>query len=187
MCLDLKPGWRVMMRTGKGTAGRTATILFAAALLAMPVFSPAAEKGRGPMPGKTGTGNGGGHSGMLSMGEKIWRGLIGPWKGQARLMDNKAQMEKGKAPGMKEEMPITKTHHVAVMLLEAKGGAPVMEGKGTLTVTGPDRKPVKVVLSNRGGPFEADIDLPKPGDYAFTVWIESGGKAGSVSFTYTLK
>lgn len=176
-----------MMGTGKRTVGRIGTILLAAALLALPAISTAAEMGHGSMPGMPGMGKGEGHGGMLSMGEKIWRGAIGPWKGQARLTDNKAQMEKAKASGMKMDKPMTKTHHVMVMLLDAKEMTPVMEGKGTVTVTGPDRKPVKAALAMAEGAFGADIDLPKPGPYEFVVWIEAGGRTGSVTFKHTLK
>ena len=46
-------------------------------ILALPVFSPAAEKGHD-----------------MDMGEKIFSGKVGPWAGEARLVDMKAQMEK---------------------------------------------------------------------------------------------
>ena len=42
-------------------------------ILALPVFSPAAEKGHG-----------------MDMGEKIFSGKVGPWTAEARLVDMKA-------------------------------------------------------------------------------------------------
>ncbi len=176
-----------MEETGKGTVGRIGTILLAAAILALPQFSTAAEKGRVPTPGQPAKGLGEGHGGMLSMGEKLWRGRIGPWKGQARLLDRKTQAAKAKASGKKMEAPMTKSHRVLVMLLNAKEGTPVLDGKGALTVTGPDRKPVKSALVMTDGAFSTEIDLPNPGEYEFLVWIEAGGKTGSVAFKHTMK
>ena len=37
------------------------------------------------------------------------------------------------------------------------------------------------------GHFGADVNLPKPGKYTFKAEIESGGKKGNATFTYTLK
>ena len=37
------------------------------------------------------------------------------------------------------------------------------------------------------GHFGADVNLPKPGKYAFDVEIESGGKKGNAAFSYTVK
>jgi hypothetical protein len=37
------------------------------------------------------------------------------------------------------------------------------------------------------GHFGADVNLPAPGKYTFKTEIESGGKKGSATFSYTLK
>ena len=45
-------------------------------ILALPVFAPAAERERD-----------------MQNGEKIFSGKVGPWTGEARLIDKKVQME----------------------------------------------------------------------------------------------
>ncbi|MDO8739689.1 iron transporter, partial [Candidatus Deferrimicrobium sp.] len=59
--------------------------------------------------------------------------------------------------------------------------------KGTVTVTGPDKKETKAEFMAMQGHFGADVNLPKPGKYKFKTEIESAGKKGSATFSYTLK
>ena len=77
----------------------------------------------------------GGHD-MAKMGDKVFSGKIGPWTGEARIMDMKAHMA---ASGMKAQGAMPNSHHIAFTLTDA-AKKPVTEGKGTVTVTGPDKK-----------------------------------------------
>ena len=163
------------------------------AFLAFPLAGVAAEKGHGAMPGmKTGETGHGAMPGMKmeehgKMGDKVFGGQIGPWQGEARLMDMKAHMEKAKASGMKMEGMMMKSHHVAFDLTDHKTKKPVTEGKGSVTVIGPDRKEEKSDFMAMEGHFGADVNLPKPGKYTFNTEIESGGSKGAATFSYTVK
>lgn len=150
--------------------------------LAFPLAGVAAEKGHGSMPGMKMEG----HGDMMKMGDKIFDGKVGPWQGEARLMDMKAHMEKAKASGMKMEGAM-KSHHISFGLTDPKTKKPVTEGKGTVTVVGPDKKEEKSDFMAMEGHFGADVSLPKPGKYTFKAEIESGGTKGAATFSYTLK
>jgi hypothetical protein len=97
----------------------------------------------------------------------------------------KAHMEKAKASGMKTEG--MKSHHLAFELTDSKTKKPVADGKGTVTVVGPDKKEEKVGFLSMEGHLGADVSLPKPGTYTFRVAIESGSGKGSASFSHTVK
>ncbi|HEU5360543.1 MAG TPA: hypothetical protein VFU42_05225, partial [Candidatus Deferrimicrobiaceae bacterium] len=122
--------------------------------------------------------------GMMKMGDRIFGGAIGPWMAEARLVDMKAQMEKSKASEKMMAM-MKHTHHLAFSLEDA-GKKHVTEGKGTVTVTGPDKKTAKYDLVVMQGHFGADITLAK-GEYGFSVEIVSGGKKGTATFTHTVQ
>jgi translation elongation factor EF-1beta len=158
----------------------------ALALLALPFLAAAAEKGQGGMPAMKMEGTKEGHGGMMKMGDKVFGGRVGPWQGEARLMDMKAHMEKVKASGMKIE-GMMKNHHIAFGLTDPKTKKPVTEGKGTVTVVGPDKKEEKSDFMAMEGHFGADVNLPRPGKYTFKVSIESGGRKGSATFSYAVK
>lgn len=158
-------------------------------ILALPAFASAAEKGHEGMHGD----HGGGHAGtagkpgghdMAKMGDKVFSGKIGPWKGEARLMDMKAHMA---GSGVKAAGPMPNSHHLALTVTDPKAKAAVAEGKGTVRVTGPDKKESKSEFMVMQGHFGADVNLPKPGKYTFKTEIESGGKKGGATFSYTLK
>jgi hypothetical protein len=157
-------------------------------ILALPMYASAAEKGHEGMPGMKMEGQGGmpmksgGHD-MMRMGDKAFSGKIGPWKGTARIIDMKAHLE---ASGMKAQGAMPNSHHIAFDLSDAAKKS-VTEGKGTVTVTGPDKKETKAEFMVMQGHFGADVNLPKPGKYTFKADIESGGKKGSATFSYTLK
>ena len=155
------------------------------AVAAYPGAAGAAEMGHGSMPGMHGGDKAQGHD-MMKMGDKVFGGKIGPWTGEARLMDMKAHMEKAKASGMKME-GMMKSHHVALNLTDPKTKKTVTEGKGTISVTGPDKKTEKAEFMVMDGHFGADVNLPKPGKYSFKTDVESGGKKGSATFTHTVK
>jgi len=165
--------------------------------VALSSLALADDKGHGGMPGMKMEGHDGmkmddhgkmkpgGHD-MMKTGDKVFSGKVGEWHGEARLTDMKAQMEKAKASGMKME-GMTNTHHIAFQLSDAKTKAHVTEGKGTVTVTGPDKKETKSAFMVMQGHFGADVNLPAPGKYTFKAEIESGGKKGSATFSATVK
>ena len=157
------------------------------AFLAFPPPGVAAEKGHEAMPGMKMEGPKESHSGMMKMGDKVFSGKVGPWQGEARLMDMKAHMEKAKASGMKMEGMAMKSHHVAFGLTDPKTKKPVTEGKGSVTVIGPDKKEERSDFMVMEGHFGADVNLPRPGKYTFKVNLESGGKKGSATFRHTVK
>lgn len=168
-------------------AKRMAVLAAALVFLAVPLAAFAAEKGHEGMPGMKMEGSKAGHAGMMKMGDKIFGGKVGPWQGEARLMDMKAHMEKAKASGMKMEGMAMKSHHIAVELTDPRTKKPVTEGNGTITVVGPDKKEEKSNFMVMEGHFGADVNLPKPGKYTFKTEIEAGGKKGSASFSHTVK
>jgi hypothetical protein len=90
------------------------------------------------------------------------------------------------ASGMKAQGALPNSHHLALTLTDA-AKKPVTEGKGTVTVTGPDKKEAKAEFMVMQGHFGADVNLPTPGKYTFKTDIESGGKKGSATFPYTVK
>lgn len=160
----------------------------AMALLLIAGASMAAEKGHGSMPGMSGEAKMEGH-GMMKMGDKVFEGKVGPWHGEGRLMDMKAQMEKAKASGMKMEGMMKNTHHLSVHLLDPKTKKmlDVAEGKGTVTVIGQDKKEETTNFMVMDGHFGADVNLPAPGEYTFQVEVEAGGKNGSATFHHTVE
>jgi len=174
-----------MRRNGAMEKKRFVAWIAAFSILALPAFASAAGKGHEGMPGMHGDHGktpSGGHD-MTTMGDKVYSGQVGPWKGDARIMDMKAHME---ASGMKVMGAMPNSHHIAFTLSDA-AKKPVTEGKGTVTVTGPDRKETKAGFMVMQGHFGADVNLPKPGKYTFKAEIESGGQRGSATFSYTLK
>lgn len=168
-----------------GDAVRTAVWLAALMLMALPAYVSAADKGHGSMPGMQMEGHGAeGGSDMMKMGDKAYSGKVGPWTGEARIMDMKASME---ASGMKAQGAMANSHHVSVAITDPATKSRMAEGKGSVTVTGPDKGKTKSDLMVMQGHFGADVNLPKPGKYTFDVRIESGGKKGSATFSYTVK
>ena len=149
-------------------------------MLAMPVLTLSTEKGHEGMPAKPV-----GHD-MVKMEDKVFSGKIGPWNGTARIVEMKAHIE---ASGMKAVGAMPNSHHIAFELSDAntKAHVHVTEGKGAVTVTGPDKKESKSNFMVIQGHFGADVNLPAPGKYTFKAEIESGGKKGSATFSYTLK
>ncbi len=145
----------------------------------------AAETGHGSMPGMHGGGHAEGHEAMMK-GDKIFGGKVGPWTAEARLVDMKAEMQKAMASGMKMEGAM-KTHHIEIFLTDPASKKAVEGAKGTVVVSGPDKKVSKTDLMAMAGHLGADVDLAKPGKYTFKVAVESGGKQGTASFSHTVK
>ncbi len=162
-----------------------AVFAIALAVAFVPAPAVAGEKGHGSMSGMHGEGKMEGH-GMMKMGDKVFEGKVGPWDAEVRFVDMKAQMAKSK---VSEQMmaKMKHTHHVMFSLQDPEGKKAVTEGKGTVTVTGPDRKQAKYDMMAMQGHFGADITLDKPGKYEFSAEIESGGKKGTASFQHTVK
>ncbi len=174
------------IREAIGTVACVAVLM----LVAAPVV--AAEMGHGSMSGMKSGESMGAHGGMKAddhgkMGDKIFTGKVGPWTGETRLMDMKAHMEKAKTSGMKMEGMAMKSHHIALSLTDPKTKKPVTEGKGTVTVTGPDKKEEKSDFILMEGHFGADVNLPKPGKYTFKVSVESGSAKGTATFSHAVK
>jgi hypothetical protein len=159
--------------------------VFGLVFLTFPGSSIAGEKGHGSMSGMHGESKMEGH-GMMKMGNKVFVGKVGPWKAEVRLVDMKAQMEKSKV-SEKMMAKMKHTHHVMFSLEDPAAKKPVTEGKGTVTVTGPDKKEAKYDLMGMHGHFGADITLDKPGKYEFSAKIESGGKKGKATFDHEIK
>jgi len=162
--------------------------------LAFSGASVAGDKGAGSMSGGMGHGSMSGMQGdakmeghgMMQMGDKVFEGKIGPLHGEARLVDMKAQMKKAKVSD-KMMANMKNTHHIAISLTDPATKKAVTEGKGTVTVTGPDKKTVTTDLMGMQGHFGADVNIPVPGEYTFQVKVEAGGKEGSATFHHTVK
>jgi hypothetical protein len=59
---------------------------------------------------------------------------------------------------------------------------------GKVDVTGPDKASSSTVtLIVMGEHIGADVNIPTPGKYTFKADIESPGRKGSATFSYTLK
>jgi hypothetical protein len=160
----------------------------ACSFLAPPSFSSAAETGHegmhGTHEGMHGTHDS--HSGMKG-GETIFSGEIGPWAGEARLIEKKAYMEQVGVPA-KIAARFAGERHLMMFISDPTTGKPVSDLAGEVVITGPDKaSSSKVTLVAMEGHIGADVDLPKPGEYTFTAEIESGGRKGSVTFSHSLK
>jgi len=182
------------MRTISG-AVRTAVCGAALMLMALPGISAAAEQG-----GMGGMQHGD-HAGMkmddpgkmksgahdMGKGEKIFSGKVGPWTGEARLIDMKVQMEQS-GVSAKTAAKFAGKRHLMLFLTDPATGKPAAGVAGKVDVTGPDKaSSSKVTLVAMGEHIGADVDLTTPGKYTFKADIDSPGKKGSATFSYTLK
>jgi hypothetical protein len=176
------------MRTIK-KAVRTVVCGTALMLMALPGISAAAEQGgmggmqhgdHAGMPAKSG-----GHN--MDMGEKIFSGKVGPWTGEARLIDMKTQMEKS-GVSAKTVAQYAGKRHLMLFLTDPATGKPAAGVSGKVVVSGPDKASSSTVtLVVMGEHIGADVGMPTPGKYTFKAEIESGAKKGSAAFSYTLK
>jgi len=121
----------------------------------------------------------------MTMGDRVFGGKIGPWTAEARLVDMRAKMAQMTMPG--KEMAMKKTHHLSLTVSDPAAKKAVTEGKGRVTVTGPDKRSEKFELMAMGGHFGADVNLQGPGKYIFQVEIESGGNKGLARFSWTVR
>jgi len=178
------------MRTISG-AVRAAVCGMALTLMAMPGISAAAEHG-GTQHGDHGGMKMGGHDGMsgghdMKTGERIFSGKVGPWTGEARLIDKKAQMEQS-GVSAKTAARFAGERHLMLFLTDPATGKPAAGVAGKVVITGPDQaSSSKATLIVMGGHIGVDVVMPTPGEYTFAAEIESGDKKGNASFSYTLK
>jgi len=169
-----------------GKAVRTAVCGMAMMLVALPGISAAAEPGgaKGMHEGHDHAAHGG-HD--MKNGEKIFSGKVGPWSGEARLIDMKAQMEQSGVSAATAAKFAGK-RHLMLFLTDPATGKPASGVAGKVDVTGPDKaSSSKVTLVVMGEHIGADVGMPTPGKYTFKAEIESGAKKGNATFSYTLK
>ena len=176
-------------------AVRTAIFGTALMLMALPGISAAAE------PGGMGGMQHGDHAGMkmddhgkmksgghdMGKGEMIFSGKVGPWTGEARLVDMKAQMEQS-GVSAKTAARFAGKRHLMLFLTDPATGKSAAGVAGKVDITGPDKSSSsKVTLVVMGEHIGADVGMPTPGKYTFKAEIESAGNKGSATFSYTLK
>jgi hypothetical protein len=124
------------------------------------------------------------HVAMGALGERVHGGPFGPWRCQVKLLDRRAMKAKMNPSEMHGQTPTS--HLVSLSLMDPATGKAVPEGKGTVTVTGPGGKKSKAALVQVGGPFLADVDLPKAGEYEFRLEFSSGKRKASAKFSYAV-
>ncbi len=162
---------------------RFAAWVAALSFLALPSFLSAAEMGH---EGTHGTPHDhGGHD--MKSGELLFSGKIGPWTGEARLIEKQAYMEQSGVPA-KFAAKFAGELHLMMFLTDPMTGKPLSGAAGKVTIAGPDKaSSSKVTLVVMGGHIGADVHLPQSGEYTFTAEIEAGGRSGSATFSHTLK
>jgi hypothetical protein len=169
-----------------GKAVRTAVCGTALMLVALPGISAAAEPGggKGMHEGHDHAAHGGDD---MKTGEKIFSGKVGPWTGEARLIDMKAQMEQS-GVSAKNAAKFAGKRHLMLFLTDPATKKPAAGVAGKVDISGPDKaSSSKVTLVVMGGHIGADVDMPTPGKYTFKAELESGAKKGSATFSYTMK
>ena len=161
----------------KKTAAIIAATCFA---LSAPMASFAAmEHEHGDMPMDHGSMKMDHGGGMMATGKLAHEEVVDGVKATFSVLDIKAKM---KEMGMKE------THHIMVMLTDAKSGGKLSEGEVKLKVTGPDKKEqVKELMGMEGG-FGSDFTMPEKGKYGVMAKFKlKDGKVRNVKFWYTVK
>jgi hypothetical protein len=173
-------------------AVRIGAFVAALMLMALPAMSAAAEHGgmqhgdhAGMKMDEPGKMKSGAHD--MGKGEKIFSGKVGPWAGEARLVDMKAQMEQS-GVSAKTAAKFAGKRHLMLFLTDPATGKPAAGVAGKVDITGPDKaSSSKVTLVPMGEHIGMDVGLPTPGKYTFKADIESASKKGSATFSYTLK
>jgi len=179
-----------------GAAVRVGALVAASMFMAAPGISAAAEHdGMGGMRHGDAGMEMGGHGGMSGMGgdhdkkkgEKLFSGRVGPWKGEARLIDMKAQMEQS-GVSAKVAARFAGERHLMLFLTDPATGKPAAGVAGKVLITGPDAaSSSKVKLVMMGGHIGTNVAMPTPGTYTFEADIESVDKKGSATFSYMLE
>ncbi len=174
-----------------GKTIRTGACAMALMLIVLPGMSPAVEHGgmrhdaSGNHSGMKTDGPGSGAHGP-AMGEKIYSGKVGPWTGEARLVDMKAQLEQS-GVSAKTAARFAGKRHLMLFLTDPATGKSAAGGTGKVAITGPGKGSSSMVtLVPMGEHIGADVNMPDPGKYTFKADIESAGRKGSASFSYTV-
>lgn len=165
-----------------------------ALVLALSSCSGAAGTGRKPPVPDSAARNQGppGSPAIMEMGQEIYGGPIGPWQGEARLIDLAAHIEAAGADAVRARDAKVllngsmKTHHLAIRLIDPATGEPLEEGRGTVTVTGPAGEREGAALLPMGDHFGANLFLDGPGRYTFRAEIASSGRTGSAVFSHEI-
>jgi hypothetical protein len=126
-----------------------------------------------------------GHQIMGALGDRIHGGAFGPWRCQIKILDRRPELAKMKASGKAEGTQ--GTHFLSLSIMDPSTGKSLTSGKGTVTVTGPDKKKVRADLKPLGGPFSTDIEMSRAGSYTFQVDFASGSKVARANFKYEVK
>jgi hypothetical protein len=124
-------------------------------------------------------------------GEKIFSGTVGPWMAEARLIDTKALLEHSGVSPINVAR-FAGTHHLMLFLTDPATGNRAAGVAGKVVVTGPDKASSSMVTlyvmgEHRFEHIGSDVNMPVPGKYTFNAEIESAGKKGNATFSYTLK
>ncbi|RJP23960.1 MAG: hypothetical protein C4529_03100 [Deltaproteobacteria bacterium] len=124
---------------------------------------------------------------MEDMGERIFRGSVGPWNVEARMIDMNAELARSGVSAA-TIAKLSSRHHLVVILTDPDSGKSVVDAAGEVRIAGPDNaSSSKVSLVPMGGHIGSDVRLPKAGRYRFELEAEGGGRRGSASFEYLLK
>lgn len=124
------------------------------------------------------------HSSMGALGERVHGGAFGPWRCQIKMLDRRTM--RGKM-GSEAHGGEASSHFLSLSVMDPAAGKSVGSGKGSVTVNGPGVKNLKIDLIDIGGPFSADVDLPKTGSYDFRIDFASGKQKASTKFSYSVK
>jgi hypothetical protein len=126
---------------------------------------------------------------IMRLGQEVYRGPIGPWRGEARLIDLAAHIETAGAAAVRTRDArvllngSVKTHRLAIRAVDPGTGEPLREGRGTVAVTDPAGEREEVALLPMEGYFGANLFLDRPGRYTLQAEIASGGRTGSAAFS----
>ncbi|MHB1013236.1 MAG: hypothetical protein ACYC37_10090 [Desulfobacteria bacterium] len=154
-----------------GGAVRTAAWITGLTLMALPGISAAAEPGMHDM----------------KNGEKIFSGKVGPWTGEARLVDMKARMEQS-GVSARTAARFAGKRHLMFFLTDPATGKPATGVVGKVVIAGPDKaSSSKVTLVPMGEHIGADVKMPAPGKYTFKADIRSPAGKGDATFSCSLK
>jgi hypothetical protein len=125
------------------------------------------------------------HQKMVAMGVRVHGGELGPWRCQVKVLDRREQVEKMRTSGKVDGLPAS--HFLTLSVMDPASGKALKAGEGSVSVTGPDKQSLKAQLVPLDGPFTADLQMAKPGEYAIRIDFASAKKKASTKFVYTVK
>jgi hypothetical protein len=163
-------------------------------VLALPSCSGAVGAGKkAPVPASVERNQGPpGSPAIMRLGQGVYSGPIGPWQGEARLIDLAVYIEAAGADAVRARDArvllngSVKTHHLAIRAVDPATGEPLREGRGTVAVTGPAGEREEAALLPMEGHFGANLFLDRLGRYTFRAEIAAGGRTGSVAFSHEI-